>query len=121
MSEPIPVLVKRYKCPFCSRSRSREQVTRDHIARCWLNPDNKTCKTCANFVPSGCCGAADLYGCYAPMCSTDSCDAGVELPEGPGFPVTGCPLWKSRDDEDFDSPDVPEPAVAAPRTPTARS
>lgn len=93
MSVPELIIVKRWRCPFCRRSRSSKAATAEHVARCWLNPSVRSCKTCANYLreeagepcfPSRPCNCNDGY---------EECSAGVELPEGAGFPVTGCALW----------------------------
>jgi hypothetical protein len=92
---PLTVTVRRYECPFCHRRRSSRAVTAEHMGRCWLNPDVRSCKTCANFEES-----YDACGCE-PGCNWGSpsgpapasCAAGRDLPEGAEFPVTGCPLW----------------------------
>lgn len=49
MSEPIPVTVTRYRCPHCSRSHAAKFRARQHIERCWYNPDARGCKTCRHF------------------------------------------------------------------------
>ena len=92
---PEPFTVTRWRCPFCRRSRSAKRATAEHIARCWLNPDVRSCKTCAHFEP-----AHDACGCE-PGCNwgspaggvPDSCAAGVALD---GDVKTGCPLWALR-------------------------
>jgi hypothetical protein len=99
VSEPEPITVKRYRCPFCRRSRSSKRATAQHIARCWLNPATRSCKTCANFEEGH-----DACGCE-PGCNWGSpaggipaaCTAGRNLPDGPEFPVTGCLLWLALD------------------------
>lgn len=48
-SEPVRVQVVRWRCPFCNRSHSGRVRAREHIARCWLNPAARSCKTCAHF------------------------------------------------------------------------
>lgn len=107
MSQPVLIVVKRWKCPHCSRSRSRQSATAEHITRCWFNPDNQTCKTCVNFQP------AISGGCYGdPQCNCpdqpQQCFAGIELPEVGGDMVTGCPKWRSRDEE------LPDDAIPYP-------
>lgn len=47
--EPVRAVVVRWRCPFCSRSHSDRPRTRRHMERCWLNPANRSCKTCAFF------------------------------------------------------------------------
>ena len=66
MSEPIPVRVTRYRCPHCARSASSKGRSREHIARCWYNPDAKGCKTCKHFD-----GTYEDYG--------EDCAVGVDL------------------------------------------
>lgn len=34
MSEPTPVLMTRYRCPFCGATRSTKGVARSHMTRC---------------------------------------------------------------------------------------
>ncbi len=93
MTVPIPVMVRRYECPRCGRRRASKQATAAHIGRCWLNPANRTCKTCKYFKPAGCCGMPDVYDCYTPMCpTTPTCDADVDLSDG-NTPRVGCPRW----------------------------
>lgn len=93
--QPIPVLVRRYKCPHCSRSRAKKSATIAHIARCWDNPANRACRTCANYEPP------ESGGCYGdPQCNCpddipQGCAAGVVLPDFGGDMVTGCPEWKA--------------------------
>lgn len=93
MSGPEPITVKRWRCPFCRRSRSSRKATAEHIGRCWLNPANRTCKTCANYeyaAGGGCDGLGPHFGCND---SSEECTAGVDLPAD--GPVTGCPLWRA--------------------------
>jgi hypothetical protein len=86
--EPVELRVVRYRCPYCTRSRSKKAATVEHIARCWHNPETRACKTCVNYEP------ADPDGPY---------------PEHPGWPATcgverdittgivsACPLWQPR-------------------------
>lgn len=96
MSEPIRVLVNRWQCPFCRRTRSAKAAAVAHVARCWLNPAVRSCKTCAHLSPAS-SGPACFPGrpCDCNE-SPENCAAGVPLtPET--TPVTGCPLW--RDEE----------------------
>lgn len=46
---PVRAVVVRWWCPFCGRSHSDRPRTRAHMARCWLNPANRSCKTCTFF------------------------------------------------------------------------
>jgi hypothetical protein len=82
MTEPIRTTVVRYKCPFCNRFYSRRQAAKDHMARCWLDPANKTCRTCKH------------HHWGDPFLDTpEKCD--VSEPET--FPVVDCPLWALRE------------------------
>ena len=89
MPEPVKVLVVRYDCPFCGagfRSSKKSNVV-EHMPRCWSDPENKTCRTCAFHVrPSS--GDADY------------CRQDVDLPDR--APVVACPLWRDRDEDDED-------------------
>jgi hypothetical protein len=89
------VTVKRYECPFCQRRRSAKAATREHIARCWENPETRSCKTCAlldsyeggdTCFPGRPCDCNDAFA---------RCGAGHQLDIGSQeYPVTGCPDWK---------------------------
>lgn len=89
---PIPVTVTRFECPFCRHRRSARKAAREHIARCWLNPAARSCKTCANFTdePGGDpCEAGRPCACNQ---GYRACKAGI-----PGVAAgeikSGCPLW----------------------------
>lgn len=47
--EPFKVQVTRWRCPFCGRSHSARTRCVEHMGRCWQNPANRSCKTCAFF------------------------------------------------------------------------
>lgn len=66
MTSPIAVTVIRYQCPHCGRTRAHKRAAVAHIARCWLNPAARGCKTCRHF---------DAYG----PDYTESCGVGVDL------------------------------------------
>lgn len=93
VSTPIVATVKRYLCPHCGRSRSKRAATVEHIGRCWHNPENRTCKSCALFrdVPSG----DPCFPGHSCRCNEGFvyCLADVELPEV--LPVVECSLWQS--------------------------
>lgn len=94
MSEPISILVRRYQCAHCGRSRSKRTATAEHIGRCWLNPDNRTCKTCENFEPwTDACGCEPGCNWGARGPNPPYCHAGVDLTGDDALPVTNCPLW----------------------------
>jgi hypothetical protein len=84
---------KRYRCPYCPRTASSRTRIVDHLTRCWLNPDNRTCKTCAQFVPDA---SEWEVGLVAP----EYCAADVDLsdPDRPGANrvVSACPFWAAR-------------------------
>lgn len=93
-TDPIPVRVTRYRCPHCARSHSARRRAVEHIGRCWFDPDNRTCKTCANYEPP------ESGGCFGdPQCNCpdtpQNCTAGVDLPDFGGEMVTGCEKWES--------------------------
>lgn len=96
--EPIKTAVVRFKCPFCNRHHARRPRAVDHIARCWSNPENKTCRTCVFFVPAA--SEADMCGVYGCTCGNfpESCELDIELPEN--APVVGCQKWQPRNLED---------------------
>jgi hypothetical protein len=83
--EPIPFVTTRYACPHCTRTASAKTRIREHMGRCWYNPDAHGCKTCANFRDGD-------Y--HAP----ESCGVGVSLLGGgdarPG-PIIGCDKWEA--------------------------
>jgi hypothetical protein len=96
MSAPVAMTVTRWKCPHCSRSRSKKSATAEHIARCWHNPDVAACWTCKHFsrpesadrvdpcIPGQPCNCGD---------SPAECAAGEAVPAD-GTPLTDCPLWE---------------------------
>lgn len=88
MSQPIAVMVKRFRCPFCSRSRAKRSATAEHTARCWRNPAVRACLTCKHFEPVTCCGMPDLHQCYTPMCpDSPACAKGISLAGRPACQV----------------------------------
>lgn len=100
MTEPIAFTVTRFRCPTCSRTASSKARTREHMARCWFNPANHGCKTCAHF-------GGDMEG-------GDHCAVGVDLrrfdetwegewpeesvmvpvPNGASLPIVHCEKWE---------------------------
>lgn len=92
MAEPVPVMVRRYECPFCHRRWAHKAAVITHMARCWLNPAVRSCRTCAHFdfYPGG-------EPCF-PGRPCDCNDASVECAAGVSLsfentPQTQCPLW----------------------------
>lgn len=91
---PVPVTVQRFQCPFCGRRRSAKSAVRDHIARCWLNPAARACKTCVHFtdVPDEePCVPGEPCTCSAGF---QQCEAGIADVAG-GRIMSGCLLWKA--------------------------
>lgn len=84
----------RYRCPFCHRSRSSKRATAGHIARCWLNPAVRSCKTCANYRSDP--GGEPCFPGRPCNCNDGGewCEQGQEIPAA--HPFTGCPLWALR-------------------------
>lgn len=94
-AQPVPVMVRRYDCPFCRHRRAAKKAAGEHMARCWRNPATRSCKTCAHLtevadgepcVPGQPCHCNEGYS---------YCEAGMTF-GAVTFPVTGCPLWKPR-------------------------
>lgn len=81
--EPIPVLVRRSKCPHCSRTTTRPSRTREHMARCWKNPDARGCKTCKHFVSPWESEGEEYCDRYVDLAGRPSC------PDCDGMGTTG--------------------------------
>lgn len=79
MSDPIKTTVVRYKCPHCNRHFSRKKACAAHIERCFLDPANRTCRTCEHHHWE------DPFRDTQELCS-------VSMPKE--FPVVLCPLWE---------------------------
>lgn len=88
--EPIAKKVTRYGCPFCRRTRASKKATREHIARCWHNPDVRGCLTCKNYDEGS-------NGCWGdPMCNCASgpaCFLGIPIVPESAVNV-GCEKWE---------------------------
>lgn len=74
MTGPIPVRVLRHRCPHCTKTYNRPGRTREHMGRCWNNPEARGCKTCQHFVEGH-----DACGCE-PGCNWGN--AGQPVHEG---------------------------------------
>ena len=91
-AEPIPVRELRYRCPFCGRAAGRPGRVREHMARCWWNPENRGCKTCVHFdrgydeYGDGCFKGVDLWG--RPACK--ECGGHGSIIVGPDLGVSEC-------------------------------
>lgn len=85
LREPIPVRVIRYGCPSCARTASSKSRARDHMSRCWHDPANRGCKTCAHFNAD-----ADACGCE-PGCNWGNGGESVREHCAKGVDLTGRP------------------------------
>jgi len=94
LAEPEVITVKRYRCPFCHRSRAKSQATVEHIGRCWENPQNQTCKTCVNRVDGGAYTCDDPPGCPCGNQPVYACATGLDLGKDGMDIRTGCPSWR---------------------------
>jgi hypothetical protein len=99
----VPVAVVRHQCPHCRRTWAKQAAAKAHVARCWKNPDVRSCKTCVHFEPfeSGRCWG-DPY-CNCPD-TPEGCAAGVPL--GDALAVD-CPMWRALEAGDL----LPAPAA----------
>lgn len=85
MADPIARKVTRYGCPACSKGFASKARARDHIAKCWRNPENRSCKTCEH----------NIGGEYVWQ---GDCAEGVTLPVSEADPTRvllplHCPKW----------------------------
>ncbi len=71
------IVVTRYRCAYCRRSWSKRPRTAEHAAKCWLNPDARSCGTCTNYHPG-----------Y---------DGGWDEPGAPSLCSEGLPVWITPD------------------------
>lgn len=46
MPEPIAYVTTRHRCPHCRRSYANKATAVNHMARCFTDPERRTCKTC---------------------------------------------------------------------------
>jgi len=91
MNEPIPRVVTRWQCPCCSKSFSAKNRAKGHMARCWYNPDARSCKTCTHYDFDDSEPEVGYVG------QGDVCDLGLPWPldskEWPTLAVN-CPRWQ---------------------------
>lgn len=87
MSEPRPITVTRWVCPYCNRGRAHKTATITHMARCWRNPEARSCFTCTHF------NSGEDHPDHN-FTRHESCSKGIDLQEA-GLPV-GCPTWKAK-------------------------
>lgn len=91
----VRTVVTRWKCPHCPTSRARRAAAEAHIDRCWHNPANRGCRSCAHFVRADGESCDCRSDCTLSDSWPDHCALGRELPDE--RPITGCPLWEHRD------------------------
>lgn len=77
-ADPIAVKMTRYKCPHCSRTHSRPVRAREHMARCWFNPEARGCKTCKHFEPAW-SEPADWAIGYGGSGAEEACGVDIDL------------------------------------------
>lgn len=104
MTDPIPFIVTRFRCPFCRRTRSSKKRTADHIGRCWSNPETRGCKTCEHYelvetgehcFPGRPCNCNDGYeGCAVGVSLAGHGTDGDDDYVRPG-PIVGCDKWEA--------------------------
>ena len=84
----IPVTVVRHPCPHCRRTWAKQPAATSHVARCWHNPDVRSCKTCEHHDPGEAAGGCQEYycNCYE---VPEGCAVGAATPM-----ITDCPLWQ---------------------------
>jgi hypothetical protein len=90
MTAPVEISVTRYVCPHCRRGHSKRRAAVEHIARCWRNPTNRTCKTCAHLHHEHAEPEVGLAG--ATYCAAIEVD-GRDLDLTGEAPRVGCPAW----------------------------
>jgi hypothetical protein len=87
-ASPVAIRVTRYACPLCHRSHSKKAACTAHIARCWLNPAARACKTCVHYTPSE-------AGPYPEHPGWDE-QCGLDIDLIGGLKVA-CPAWEAPD------------------------
>jgi len=94
VAAPIRTTVVRYKCPHCRRHHARRADAVDHITRCWLDPANRTCRTCEHHAKAY-TAPASAWCEPGHHCTCNDMDehCTVDL-EPERFPVVLCPLWQ---------------------------
>ena len=91
--QPREVMVKRFVCPNCGWRRATKKLVVEHMARCWYDPANKSCKTCIHFSHDD--GDPETGAPEVIWCSAQSKE--LQYAE---TPVVSCPLWRDRDEEE---------------------
>jgi hypothetical protein len=118
VTAPIPVRVLRHACPHCRRTHSRPGRAREHMARCWHNPDAKGCKTCKHFETYGgeygdhcgigvslkgrpackpCGGRGETFD-LGDLGASECYECGGDGAEIKAGPIVGCDRWEASDD-----------------------
>jgi hypothetical protein len=86
----IAIRVTRYQCPHCHRTRSTRRAAEAHIARCFKNPEARSCKTCAAYQPPEGPDYSESGRPIYPGCA-ESCHGGVDISGGL---KVGCEHWE---------------------------
>lgn len=87
---PLAFTVTRYRCPCCPRTGSSRQRMAAHIGRCWHNPANRACKTCAHYLPAE--GGSPEGPPHPPSCLT-----GIDISDDQVR--TDCAAWRLETDD----------------------
>ncbi|MGQ5609538.1 hypothetical protein [Streptomyces sp. EKS3.2] len=87
----LPVTVVRHQCPHCRRTWAKKPAATAHVARCWSNPEVRSCKTCEHYEPGEPAGGCGGWDCNCPDTPED-CAVGAATPM-----ITDCPLWRLAD------------------------
>jgi hypothetical protein len=87
VAEPIAFTTTRYRCPHCRRSGARAGNIRNHMTRCWFNPEIRGCKTCKHFDQDP--GEPDVG-----LMGGESCELGVSLDGRPACHGCGGSGWR---------------------------
>lgn len=97
MTPPVEIMVRRFVCPFCHRARSKRPAAQAHIDHCYMNPAQRSCRTCANHLPAE-------AGTHHEPGWPEACDKGLLMtPEPDEYGDTGtklvrnCPGWEPAD------------------------
>ena len=87
---PVRIVVTRWKCPHCPRSRSAKSATAAHIQRCWHNPQVRSCKTCEHHIIVEWDPEVGLRG-------FERCGADGQDLDPITSPAVNCPTWAQKE------------------------
>lgn len=97
---PLELMVKRYQCTSCRFRRATKKDVVEHMARCWYDRANRSCKTCLHF-------SSDDGDPETGAPAVIWCGARSEEMQYEATPVVGCPLWRDRDEEEDEPAEGP--------------